>query len=179
MGKIGLQNRVTINRGKFVLWLTIGIALVLAVLAIGFVAWPLWRPATLLRVDEDNPLTELVQRKDALLLSIKELEFDYQTGKLSAADYQRLDQRLRHQAIGFLRQLEKDLPTSNSQEAELEAAILRQRQIVDPQSKPITNGASADTNRFCTQCGAPLTATDNFCAKCGASVRKVAEPQVG
>ncbi|MFN8491689.1 MAG: zinc-ribbon domain-containing protein [Caldilineaceae bacterium] len=161
------------------LWLTIGIALVLAVLAIGFVAWPLWRPATLLRVDEDNPLTELVQRKDALLLSIKELEFDYQTGKLSAADYQRLDQRLRHQAIGLLRQLEKDLPATGGLEAELEAAILRQRQILAPPPKPIANGASVDPTRFCTQCGAPVTATDNFCAKCGAPVRKSAEPQVG
>jgi hypothetical protein len=162
-----------------VLWLTIGIALVLAVLAIGFVAWPLWRPATLPQVDEDNPLTELIQRKDAILLSIKELEFDYQTGKLSATDYQRLDQRLRHQAIGLLRQLEKDLPTSSDLEAELEAAILRQRQILDAQPKPVTNGASAAPNRFCPQCGAPVTATDNFCAKCGAPVRKVAEPQAG
>ncbi len=161
------------------LWLTIGIALVLAVLAIGFVAWPLWRPATLLRVDEDNPLTELVQRKDALLLSIKELEFDYQTGKLSATDYQRLDQRLRHQAIGLLRQLEKDLPTSSDLEAELEAAILRQRQILEAQPSPAPNGASAAPNRFCPQCGAPVTATDNFCAKCGAPVRKIAEPQAG
>ena len=112
------------------------------------------------------------------MLSIKELEFDYQTGKLSAADYQRLDQRLRHQAIGLLRQLEKDLPTTSGLEAELEAAILRQRQILEAQPKPATNGASADPNHFCTQCGAPVTATDNFCAKCGAPVRKVAEPQV-
>jgi hypothetical protein len=160
-----------------VLWLTIAVALLLALLAIGFVAWPLWQPGAVVRLDDDNPLTELIQRKDSVLLSIKELEFDYQTGKLSAQDYQRLDHRLRQQAIGLLRQLEKAAPDSANLEAELEAAILRQRQTAGHQTgarqpESANNGAPARHKRFCPQCGAPATATDNFCAICGAPLRK-------
>ena len=159
------------------LWLTLVIALLLSILAIGFVVWPLWRSTTTLRVEDDNPLIELIQRKDTVLLSIKELEFDYQTGKLSAEDYARLDQRLRQQAISLLRQLEKDAPDSRALEAELEAAILRQRQQLGRQPSQVTNGAGTDVRQFCTRCGAPIVATDNFCAKCGTVVQKVATPQ--
>ncbi|CAN5394579.1 hypothetical protein BH10CHL1_BH10CHL1_12680 [soil metagenome] len=159
------------------LWLTIAIALLLAILAIGFVAWPLWQPSTALRLDDDSPLTELIQRKDSVLLSIKELEFDYQTGKLSLEDYQRLDQRLRQQAIGLLRQLEKVAPDSVALETELEAAIRQQRQTV---SRPAEERQPEGTKlsppvrqqRFCAQCGAPTAASANFCAICGAPLHK-------
>ncbi|MCX6044084.1 MAG: zinc ribbon domain-containing protein [Chloroflexi bacterium] len=159
------------------LWLTIAIALLLAILAIAFVAWPLWHPSTALRLDDDSPLTELIQRKDSVLLSIKELEFDYQTGKLSSEDYQRLDQRLRQQAISLLRQLEKVAPDSIALEAELEAAIRQQRQTVGRPARDEEPASAKPTtpirpHRFCPQCGAPTTATANFCATCGAPLHK-------
>ncbi len=159
------------------LWLTIAIALLLAIIAIGFVAWPLWQPSTALRLDDDSPLTELMQRKDSVLLSIKELEFDYQTGKLSLEDYQRLDQRLRQQAISLLRQLEKVAPDSVALETELEAAIRQQRQTIgrpakDRQPESAKPSEPIRQQRFCPQCGAPTTATANFCATCGASLHQ-------
>jgi hypothetical protein len=164
-----------------VLWLTIAVALLLALLAIGFVVWPLWRPDAPVRLVDDSPLTELIQRKDSVLLSIKELEFDYQTGKLSTEDYTRLDQRLRQQAISLLRQIEKVAPETAQLETELEAAILHQRQTPNRTSsdrQPERSSASvAPVNqRFCPQCGVPAAATDNFCASCGAALRKTDIP---
>lgn len=156
------------------LWLTIAIVLLLSILAIGYVVWPLWRATTILPMEDDNPLVELIQRKDTVLLSIKELEFDYQTGKLSADDYARLDQRLRQQAISLLRQLEKDAPDSPALEAELEAAILRHRQHPDQPPNPAKLDDGKAQPLFCTHCGSPILATNNFCAKCGTPVRKMA-----
>jgi len=142
------------------LWITVLIGLVLAALATWFVVLPLFDPQPQLIIDEDGPLADLLQRKETLLLSIKELEFDYQTGKLSSEDYQRLDQRARHQAIALLRQIEKAIPDSANLEAELEAAIRRQRKAVEAV-------APAESAPTCPRCATALRASDNFCPKCG------------
>ena len=90
---------------------TIVIAFIIALFAVAYVAWPLLRPSHAVPPPpDDDPLTALIQRKDTILRSIKELEFDYHMGKLTEADFQRFDQRLRQQAIGLLRQIEKLRP---------------------------------------------------------------------
>jgi len=156
-----------------VLWLTIGVALLFALLAIGFVVWPLWRTDTPLRIDDDNPLTDLLTRKDSVLLSIKELEFDYQTGKLSAEDFGQLNGRLRQQAISLLRQIEKTAPASAELETALEALILQQRKMASP-PMPTLQENSLDKRRFCPECGGPVKPTDKFCAQCGNALQTVA-----
>lgn len=146
------------------LWLTLLFALLLAVLAVGYVALPIFQPSRSVLLDEDGPLTELIQRKDTLLLTIKELEFDYQTGKLSAEDYTRMDQRLRHQAIALLRQIEQTMPSSADLESEIEAEILRRRRVTTPaapseraqQSCPTCQADIHPGNKFCPQCGTRL-----------------------
>lgn len=144
------------------LWLTILAAFVVAALAIVYVAWPLLRPIRLVLSDDDSPLAELLQRKDTLLLSIKELEFDYHTGKLSQEDYQRLDQRLRQQAIALLRQIEQAAPHTTQLDEELEAAIQRQRRVTDR----VVNVAEK-SQLHCPQCRAAVGRADKFCPQCG------------
>jgi hypothetical protein len=156
------------------LWITIVFALLIAALAVSFVIWPLLggplgAKRTVL-VDEAGPLTELMQRKDMLLLSIKELEFDHQTGKLSDEDFQRLDQRLRQQAIGLLRQIERIAPASTALESELEEAIRRQRKVqVQPAARTLD-----EPQMFCPRCQNPVNAGDNFCPKCGLALAPAA-----
>ena len=52
---------------------------------------------------------ELLDEKDAVLKSIKDLEFERDVGKLSDDDYQRLSTELRLRAKGILRQLDDEL----------------------------------------------------------------------
>ncbi|MCB0143135.1 MAG: hypothetical protein KDE50_24770, partial [Caldilineaceae bacterium] len=87
------------------LWPTILIALLITIPVLIFVVWPLFFPSAKVMVDDldESRLAELVQRKDAVLQSIKELEFDLHTSKISQADFQLLNTRLRHQAIGLMR----------------------------------------------------------------------------
>ena len=157
------------------LWLTIGAALLLAALAITYVVWPLWQGDTTLHLADDSVLAELLARKDAVLLSIKELEFDYQTGKLSSEDFERLNSRLRQQAIGLLRQIETSAPDSAALEAELEAAILHQRQTAKQPMATVRTGTAVGDRRFCPQCGNAVTAAAKFCANCGTSLRAMAQ----
>lgn len=145
------------------LWITLLLAVLLAALAVGFVILPLVRPGRRVLVDEEGPLADLILRKESVLQSIKELEFDFQTGKLSKEDYQRLDQRLRQQAIALLRQIEQAMPAAAGLEEQLEAAIRRRRQVTD---RPIV--VAEDTEMMaCPRCNSAVRATDNFCPKCG------------
>jgi Tfp pilus assembly protein PilN len=148
-----------------VLLTTLVLALLLAALAVLYVALPLFRPTRTVLIDESGPLAELILRKDTLLQSIKELEFDYQTGKLSEEDYQRMDQRQRQQAIVLLRQIEQTLPAAAGLEAELEAAIRRQRTASDRASVTEAEAMS------CPRCQSTVRPADKFCPECGFALR--------
>ena len=141
------------------LWITLFLALVVAALAVGYVVYPLLRRGQPILVDAEGPLTDLILRKDTVLQSIKENEFDYQTGKLSAEDFQRTDARLRQQALALMRQIEQSQPATADLEAALEEEIRKQRTAL-----PATQAAPAPT---CPQCQAPVQLGDNFCPKCG------------
>lgn len=151
------------------LWLTILVALLLAALATLYVAWPLLRPSSQVVLDDDSPLAELIHRKDTLLLSIKDLEFDRATGKLSDADFTRLDQRLRQQAIALLRQIEQAMPNMANLETELEAAIQHQRRVIDP----VTSNGTGHEAPTCPHCQAVVSSKDKFCPQCGTALVKV------
>lgn len=46
-------------------------------------------------------------RKEEILLSIKELEFDHKTGKLSGEDYDRMNKKLEAEAVAVLASIDR------------------------------------------------------------------------
>src|SRR5690242_13289432 len=52
---------------------------------------------------------DLLDEKDAVLRSLKDLEFERQVGKISEADFQRLDGEFRVRAKRILKELDDDL----------------------------------------------------------------------
>jgi hypothetical protein len=123
------------------MWIALLIALVLSLAALAYVVWPLLKPGPAPILVEDDKLTELLGRKDAVLQAIKDLEFDYYVGKLSEEDYQLYDQRLRRQALGLLQQIEQVTPLTASLDATLEAEIAQRRRVQEghtpPAAKPV------------------------------------------
>jgi hypothetical protein len=111
------------------MWIALLIALVLSLAALAYVVWPLLKPGPAPILVEDDKLTELLGRKDAVLQAIKDLEFDYHVGKLSEEDYQLYDQRLRRQALGLLQQIEQVTPLTANLDATLEAEIAQRRRV--------------------------------------------------
>lgn len=150
------------------LWITILLAVLVAACAVGYVAWPLFRPTSTVLIDDSGPLADLILRKDVLLQSIKELEFDYQTGKLSAEDYQRLDNRLRQQAIVLLRRIDETMPATTNLEATLEEAIRRRRSAT-----PTPQSVVAEPILSCPRCNARINKTDKFCRQCGQALAAI------
>lgn len=170
------------------------IALVLSGLAMAAVAWPLLKKGPTPVLVENDRLADLLHRKEQVLTAIKELEFDYRVGKMSEADYQQYDQRLRRQAIGIMQQIEQVAPesvgldatlereieqlrlvkpanaSSPTSDAGMEAEIARRRRVPATQVAAPTNGVAP---RFCTACGAALAPHHKFCAQCGTPVESV------
>jgi len=166
---------------SLILWATVLVAAAISAVAVAYVVRPLLTPGPAPLVLEDDRLTDLLGRKDAVLTAIKDLEFDYHVGKVSEEDYRRLDQRLRRQAIGLIQQIEKLAPESATLDERLEAEIARlrrtqERQRAQPAAAPSPSAQAAPANgsapaaRFCTNCGARLEPAYKFCANCGAPV---------
>src|SRR3989338_2185751 len=98
---------------------------------------------------EASHYNELVHKKETAYITIKDLEFDYRTGKLSQADYMELKNRYEAEALQTLKEIDgfgekKAIPTV--EKVQEEGAV------------------------FCPKCGTKTKAEDNFCFKCGAKL---------
>lgn len=110
-------------------WLTIVLAAVISLVALWYVLWPLLDPKPAPLMVEDDRLTELLAQKDTVLKGIKDLEFDFQVGKMTEEDFQRFDQRLRRQAVGLIQQIEQVAPATASMDEQLEKLISRKHKV--------------------------------------------------
>ncbi len=155
------------------------IAMVLIVLAVlSLIGYPLFRTRVGRKVvldDTEDELGELVRRKESSYTALKELEFDYHTGKLSDEDYRELCDVYKSEALQAIRTLEEgDAAAGDSIEAEVENEISCRRRRVHGQSGgkgasqvlcPACGGENEEGSSFCADCGAPL---GEKCRKCGA-----------
>jgi hypothetical protein len=120
------------------------LALVIAVVMI--VGYPLVNPARYrdanAPADASSRYDDLYGARENTFEALRDLQFEYATGKLSTADYEQLKARYEVQAADILQQID---------------AV---------QSK--TKGAGG--NRNCPRCHAVMSAQDKFCTKCGAKL---------
>ncbi len=97
--------------------------------------------------DSNHRATDLEERKDVIYAAIKEIEFDFQMGKLSEDDFNELRQQYKDEAIGLLKEIDKAQPggvkTAGKKSAKTQSA------------------------RFCWNCGEPHKTGDKFCSDCG------------
>ena len=85
------------------------IGLILLLALAWFVTMPLRQSAADAEAseDEEDPvLADLEARKEALYRQIRDAELDRQQGKLSDADWRRLDAELRRDAIAVLKRID-------------------------------------------------------------------------
>ena len=168
---------------------------VMALTAIGVVAWPLVRK-TGDRKDpglvEDSELGEILAQKDAALLAISELEADYEMRNLSQDDYLELRNKYAEYAMALLKSVdelrsERVVDTATRIDEEIEARVARMRRAREGQK--IAGGNACPTCQatvlsdaaFCSRCGtalkthcyvcsAAVSADDRFCLQCGAAL---------
>ena len=140
---------------------TVLIGLALAVIVVAYVAQPLMTKSRVaLAPAQESPRTKLLAERDAVYATIRELDFDFQTGKLSEADYRSMRETHVARGVEILKRLDAmgagrgRKSKVEGQSDEIEAAIRAHRRQASSQ--------------VCPACGRPIDPVDRFCAKCGA-----------
>jgi len=133
----------------------------LLILVAAFVAQPLIDKRG--HSNDSAPADELVARREAVLIELRDLDFDHSTGKVNDDDYAAQRARLVANGAEVLRQLAA--VKSAAPDDDLENMIAARRQTRKP-------AASA---KFCPNCGQPLRPGDKFCATCGHKITAAPE----
>jgi hypothetical protein len=100
----------------------------------------------------------LLLQKEMLYGAIRDLDFDFQTGKVDQKDYAELRQQLEREAVQILRQIDATDP-----EIEQQVLALRRHSV---------STVCGPSREFCFGCGSPLENGENFCPCCGQALRQ-------
>ncbi len=166
-----------------------GILLGLIVLAaaLAALAYPLYQSRPRAQFASTGLLTDLLAQRDGVYATLRDLDLDYQLGKLDEADYQARREKYVNRAALLLEQLDSlrgSGPTQQelSQEIEREVAALRAKKKTvrttrTSTRRPASNGhspaphihppAEAAPVLACANCGREYKSGDRFCANCG------------
>lgn len=134
------------------------IGLLLVTGSIAFVVLPFrqnWRKT----VTASKGLAQEVRKREVVLAALRDLDFDFKTGKVSEEDYQPLRNQLMAEAALCLEQEEKEAER-------LEALIQSRRKAQQGGTK-------------CGHCDAPVRAGQRFCSRCGSAVNNELCPSCG
>ncbi|MDX1613065.1 MAG: zinc ribbon domain-containing protein [Candidatus Promineifilaceae bacterium] len=159
------------------------LAVALLVLAGLYVARPLLESRYQRRRRRRTSIRQaLLLEKEAILTQLRQLDFDFETGKLPEEDYQRTRAAYMSEAVTVLRQLDElgggstveSVEEAVDLDSDIEAAIARRRQHLAAPVTSATPSNGTSEAKFCPDCGQPLHPGDKFCSHCG---HKLATPQ--
>ena len=117
----------------------------------------------------------LEREKQLVLRSIKELEFDFAMGKMSQADFDEMSGRLRHRALGLMRQLDAGGGYREQIENEIEKRLSRPSRarasaIAGRRRRRLKPSPAGQRAPVCT-CGTANDPDARFCKSCGNKLR--------
>jgi hypothetical protein len=118
----------------------------------------------------------LVREKDELLAAIRELRFEHELGKVSQADFERLEQRYRTRAREVLRELDEQIEPYRARAGALLEQALAGAPVADAAVAPPPASAPPASHAApaCIQCGTGNDPDALFCKKCGRRMREEA-----
>ncbi len=134
----------------------------MVLLAAVYVVTPLFKePKGNLEVEllAETELDRLLNRKAIVYSNLKDLEFEYKMGRLSDADFRRLEAGYKSEAAEILQKLD-GLGVEHNLDDTIERDIKARKERFQGPSR------SRDLER-CPSCGAELIAGKKFCADCG------------
>ncbi len=141
------------------------------------IAYPLLKGSSYQEEDEfsNNPhLQDLLSRKEETYSALKELEFDYGTGKLSEDDYQELHSRYKAKAVSILKEID-GAEKEDSIESQIECAV---EELRNGKSSPSSKKAPKSSAVFCQSCGQSNELGDKFCSACGQALKNNSQKRV-
>ena len=171
------------------------VGLAIAVIVAAYITQPLIIKTRVKTAAPESPRDKLLAERDALYTTIRDLDFDFQTGKLVEADYRVMREKYTARGVEILKELDA-LPDLGQLQVrgrkskvgdEIEAAVQARRQAkarpaqaaseddievaIRARRQSRTAGRpSAVGGRVCPTCGTPFDPADRFCAKCGTAL---------
>jgi len=164
------------------------IGLAIAVIVAVYIAQPLIIKTRVKAAAPESPRDKLLAERDALYTTIRDLDLDFQTGKLVEADYRVTREKYTARGVEILKELDAlpdlgQLPVRDRKSKvgdEIEAAVRVRRQA---QARPAPAASEDDIEaairarrqprtggRVCPTCGTSFDPADRFCAKCGTAL---------
>lgn len=185
-----LQNLGIIKLEKvFILILAIGVAI--------FIALPFFRKKVEEASSQEesgairNPIEEKLRKlnfeKESLYAALKEIDFDYDLGKLSKEDYEELQKKYKLQAAPILKEIDdvriKTGIINLEEEVEKEIRLNRKAKLTDGEEiereilKARKSNGKDKTNLICSNCGKEAVSDDKFCSNCGNKLNEYTNKQ--
>ncbi|OGO42354.1 MAG: hypothetical protein A2Z04_05195 [Chloroflexi bacterium RBG_16_57_9] len=159
-------------------------ALILAGLVVAFIAYPLARGTETEEVfapqvdvlTANIPVEDLLFEHEANLKTLRDLDFDFQMGKLSETDYRELRARYAAQGVAVLQQLDEVAVDGVQTEAEIEDEIeqeISRLRSVQPAVQPVQ--AALVSNGHVTETTSP--SLDGLDEEIEREVQRLRQPQ--
>jgi hypothetical protein len=149
------------------------VGIVIAAVAVFFVTRP-FRERVPESGGDETQLANLLAQREAAYQVLRDLDGDFQTGKLAEDDYRPLRVQALAGAAEIVAQLdalEKGvLPPAAGASPRIEAAPPRRRRITAFERVRRKPEAWSDQDRFCPKCGSEHEPDDEFCRKCGVAL---------
>lgn len=147
----------------------------LLVVSVFYVAAPFrWNEKKLKAKKQTGPsITAQDDSHQAVILALRDLDFDYRAGKISEEDYGNLRTALLGRAATSIKIMEE---TSDARLEKLIQARRKQQSSASDSAETQNNIAGSLT---CAKCQSPLAADANFCIKCGTAVSRAFCPHCG
>jgi len=176
------------------------VGLAIAVIVVVYITQPLIVRTRVKTAAPESPRDKLLAERDALYTTIRDLDFDFQTGKLLEADYRVTRETYTARGVEILKEL--DAMNVGPQEArskrqkavadDIEAAVQARRKtksqvagrmaeedgieaaIRARRQTKISHQQSTISHQACPSCGTLFDPADRFCGKCGAALTREA-----
>lgn len=158
-----------------------------------YVLFPLFRDSKMdqfVHLGHDSTLEQLIYRKLSIYNNIKDLDFEFQMGKISEADYRLLRANLKKEVAPVLAEIDA-FNLSDDTLASVESEIKASQQQLENKNTvlcPACDFANLEDAQFCQHCGhsletlacpscnQPYVYGQRFCNHCGHQLEDVKAP---
>lgn len=117
---------------------------------------------------------DLREEKARAFLALRELDFDYETGKLDASDYKEIRAKYEAKAVEVLKELESIEKDWQSVQDRVDQELAKRIGAPFRSASPTSPRETA-----CPSCGAAAKNDDRFCGSCGGELAKPSCRQCG
>ena len=138
------------------------------------IARPFVAPVT---YDQTGSLVQLRTDRERLRAQLRELDMDFETGKLAQAEYEKFRTRRLQQIEATTRAIREAEGTQEPEEVEAETEVPAAELDQDLERRIAARKAAlAELERHaCPGCGTAIDPNDQFCRRCGADLATPAE----